>query len=64
MVKRTPIAPSLLTFIQVEGEAQGSDEGIQKLLKVLQSGPPAASVTKVDHSEIDVKEGESSFSTK
>ncbi|KAI4206545.1 MAG: hypothetical protein LQ346_001035 [Caloplaca aetnensis] len=49
---------------KVEGEAQGDDEGIQKLLKALESGPPAASVTKVDQSEIDVKEGESSFTTK
>ncbi|KAL8666831.1 MAG: hypothetical protein Q9202_001071 [Teloschistes flavicans] len=49
---------------QVEGEAQGDDESIQKLLKVLKSGPPAASVTKVDTSEIDAKEGESSFTVK
>ncbi|KAL8690356.1 MAG: hypothetical protein Q9218_004179 [Villophora microphyllina] len=49
---------------QVEGEAQGDNESIQKLLKVLESGPPAASVTKVDTSEIDTKEGESSFTTK
>ncbi|KAL8760844.1 MAG: hypothetical protein Q9184_002979 [Pyrenodesmia sp. 2 TL-2023] len=49
---------------QVEGEAQGDDEGIQKLLKVLESGPPAASVTIVETSEIDVKEGESSYTTK
>lgn len=54
----------ILTPSQVEGEAQGDDEGIQKLLKVLESGPPAASVTKVDKSEIDVKEGESSYMTK
>ncbi len=53
-----------LTPWQVEGEAQGDDEGVQKLLKALESGPPAASVTKVDQSEIDVKEGESSFKTK
>ncbi|KAL8934187.1 MAG: hypothetical protein Q9211_005362 [Gyalolechia sp. 1 TL-2023] len=49
---------------QVEGEAQGDDEAIQKLLNVLESGPPAASVTKVDKSDIDVKEGESSFTVK
>ncbi|KAI4259111.1 MAG: hypothetical protein LQ352_000905 [Teloschistes flavicans] len=49
---------------QVEGEAQGDDESIQKLLKVLKSGPPAASVTKVDTSEIDAKKGESSFTVK
>ncbi|KAL8938918.1 MAG: hypothetical protein Q9216_003638 [Gyalolechia sp. 2 TL-2023] len=49
---------------QVEGEAQGDDEAIQKLLKFLESGPPAANVTKVDKSEMDVKEGESSFTVK
>ncbi|KAL9583107.1 MAG: hypothetical protein Q9212_002901 [Teloschistes hypoglaucus] len=49
---------------QVEGEAQGDDESIEKLLKVLKSGPPAARVTKVDTSEIDAKEDESSFTVK
>lgn len=49
---------------QVEGEAQGNDEAIQKLLKFLENGPPAASVTKVERSEIEVKEGESSFTVK
>ncbi|KAI4193758.1 MAG: hypothetical protein LQ350_008165 [Teloschistes chrysophthalmus] len=49
---------------RVEGEAQGDDESIEKLLKVLKSGPPAASVTKVETSEIDAKEGESSFTVK
>ncbi|KAI4146166.1 MAG: hypothetical protein L6R39_003557 [Caloplaca ligustica] len=49
---------------QVEGEAQGDDESIQKLLKVLESGPPAATVEKVDQSEIEVKEGESGYTTK
>ncbi|KAL8889560.1 MAG: hypothetical protein Q9205_002433 [Flavoplaca limonia] len=48
---------------KVEGEAQGDDEAIQKLLKVLESGPPAASVTKVEKSEVDTKEGESSYAT-
>ncbi|KAI4288710.1 MAG: hypothetical protein L6R35_002031 [Caloplaca aegaea] len=49
---------------KVEGEAQGDEESIQKLLKVLESGPSAASVTKVEKSDIDVKEGESSYTTK
>ncbi|KAI4247451.1 MAG: hypothetical protein L6R40_001399 [Gallowayella cf. fulva] len=49
---------------QVEGEAQGDDEAIQKLLKVLESGPPSASVTKVEKSEVDPKDGESSYVTK
>lgn len=60
---RGPLCTSLhlLTFLQVEGEAQGADEGIQKLLKVLESGPPAATVTSLEKSEIDVKDGESSY---
>ncbi|KAL8771859.1 MAG: hypothetical protein Q9209_002797 [Squamulea sp. 1 TL-2023] len=49
---------------QVEGEAQGDDEAIQKLLKVLESGPPAATVSEVEKSEVEPKEGESSFDTK
>ncbi|KAL8971340.1 MAG: hypothetical protein Q9197_003327 [Variospora fuerteventurae] len=49
---------------KVEGEAQGDEESIQKLLKVLESGPPASSVTKVEKSDMDVKEGESSYTTK
>lgn len=47
----------------MEGEAQGDEEGIQKLLKVLDSGPSAATVTKVETSDIDLKEGESSYTT-
>lgn len=46
---------------QVEGEAQGNDDGIQKLLKDLNDGPSAAHVAKVEKSELATKEGESSF---
>ncbi|KAL8808461.1 MAG: hypothetical protein Q9182_000011 [Xanthomendoza sp. 2 TL-2023] len=60
----TPQVVSDTNVEQVEGEAQGDDEAIQKLLKVLESGPPSASVTKVEKSEMDPKEGESSFTTK
>ncbi|KAL8961695.1 MAG: hypothetical protein Q9193_001791 [Seirophora villosa] len=48
---------------KVEGEAQGDEEGIQKLLQVLDSGPSAATVTKVETSDIDLKDGESSYTT-
>lgn len=46
---------------QVEGEAQGDDDSIQKLLKDLNQGPSAAHVVKVEKSETETKEGESSF---
>ena len=48
-------------FVQVEGEAQGDEESIQKLLKDINQGPSAAHVVKVDKSETEVKEDESSF---
>jgi len=46
---------------EVEGEAQGDDDGIQKLLTDLKSGPSAASVEKVEKKDVDVAEGESGF---
>ncbi|KAI9810848.1 MAG: hypothetical protein M1827_006055 [Pycnora praestabilis] len=46
---------------KVEGEAQGDEESLQKLLKDINQGPSAAHVVKVEKSEADVKEGESSF---
>ncbi|KAI9748766.1 MAG: hypothetical protein M4579_007124 [Chaenotheca gracillima] len=45
----------------VEGEAQGSQDAIQKLLKELNQGPSMAHVTKVEKSETEVKQSESSF---
>ena len=52
------------SYNQVEGEAQGDDSSIQKLLKDLKQGPSAAHVVKVDKSETEIKEGESSFQAK
>ena len=46
---------------KVVGEAQGDEESIKKLLKDINNGPSAAHVVKVEKSEIDVKDGESSF---
>ncbi|KAJ9365440.1 hypothetical protein DTO280E4_409 [Paecilomyces variotii] len=43
---------------KVEGEAQGSDESLQKLLKDINKGPRLAHVVKVEKQEIDPKEGE------
>ena len=46
---------------QVEGEAQGEEENLQKLLKDLDKGPSHAHVVKVEKEEKDVQEGESAF---
>jgi hypothetical protein len=46
---------------QVEGEAQGSEDGIQALLKDLDRGPTHAHVVKLEKQEIDVVEGEEGF---
>lgn len=46
---------------QVEGEAQGSEDGIQALLKDLDRGPTHAHVVKLEMREIDVVEEEEGF---
>ena len=46
---------------KVEGEAQGDEQSLQKLLTDINKGPSAAHVVKVETSELSVKEGESSF---
>lgn len=46
---------------KVEGEAQGEDDSIQKLVGDLNKGPSHAHVTKLDHEDIPVWEGESGF---
>ena len=50
-----------LKQLQVEGEAQGSEDGIQALLKDLDRGPTHAHVVKLEKQEIDVVEGEEGF---
>ncbi|KXL47827.1 MAG: hypothetical protein FE78DRAFT_132730, partial [Acidomyces sp. 'richmondensis'] len=45
----------------VEGEAQGDSKALDKFLQHLKMGPPAAQVTKVDHKEIGIKEGDKGF---
>ena len=49
---------------QVIGEAQGSEQDIQSLLKDLNEGPKGAHVTKVEKEEIGTKEGEGGFDTR
>ena len=50
--------------LQVQGEAQGSEDKINDFVQHLHKGPPAASVSKVDHSDIATKADESSFSVR
>ena len=50
-----------LGWAQVEGEAQGAEENIQKLVRDLNGGPRHAHVTKVDHKEIETVDGEEGF---
>jgi len=46
---------------QVVGEAQGDASSIDKFMQHLKMGPSAANVTKLDHKEIETKEGDSGF---
>ena len=46
---------------QVQGEAQGSEDKLNEFVQHLNKGPSAASVSKVDQSEISTKSDESSF---
>jgi acylphosphatase len=45
----------------VEGEAQGSEDALQKLLQDINRGPRAAHVVKLEKKEIDIIEGENAF---
>jgi acylphosphatase len=47
--------------MQVQGEAQGSEDAIKQFVQHLNKGPPAASVSGVKHDEISTKSGESGF---
>ncbi|PYH90037.1 acylphosphatase [Aspergillus ellipticus CBS 707.79] len=46
---------------RVEGEAQGPEESIQKLLKDINNGPRHAHVVKLEKKSIATKEGEEDF---
>jgi acylphosphatase len=46
---------------KVEGEAQGEEDVLQKFLKDIDRGPSHAHVVKLEKSEIEIQEGESSF---
>lgn len=45
----------------VTGEAQGDDNKIQHFVQWLNKGPSAAKVSRVSHSEIEPKQGETDF---
>ncbi|KAF2742671.1 Acylphosphatase [Sporormia fimetaria CBS 119925] len=45
----------------VQGEAQGSEEAVQKFIQHIKSGPSAASVSNVEHCEIATQSDEKSF---
>ncbi|KAL2011983.1 hypothetical protein VTN00DRAFT_4701 [Thermoascus crustaceus] len=49
---------------KVEGEAQGDEESLQKLLKDINKGPRLAHVVKLEKKEIDTQDGESNFVVK
>ena len=46
---------------EVQGEAQGEDDSIEKLVAHLKEGPRHAHVTRLDHEEISRTEGENDF---
>ncbi|KAF2635813.1 Acylphosphatase [Massarina eburnea CBS 473.64] len=48
----------------VQGEAQGSRDGLEQFVQHLKKGPSAASVKNVERSEISTKSDENSFSVK
>ena len=45
----------------MEGEAQGDEEAVQKLLKDVDQGPSMAHVVRVDKTELDPQREETSF---
>jgi acylphosphatase len=47
--------------VQVEGEAQGSDEVVQQFLQQIGKGPRMAQVVKLEKREMEPREGEDRF---
>jgi acylphosphatase len=48
----------------VEGEIQGEDTLVQKLLQDINKGPRHAHVVKLEKSDIETAEGESAFTVR
>lgn len=51
-------------LMQVEGEIQGEDNLVQKLLQDVNKGPRYARVVKLEKSDIETTEGESAFTVR
>ncbi|TVY35476.1 Acylphosphatase, partial [Lachnellula cervina] len=49
---------------KVEGEAQGEEEDVEKLVKDLGRGPSHSRVVEVEREEVESREGESGFVVK
>ncbi|GAM85575.1 hypothetical protein ANO11243_035820 [Dothideomycetidae sp. 11243] len=49
---------------RVSGEAQGDEGALDRFVQVLNIGPSAADVSKVDKKDIPTKDGESGFHQK
>ncbi|KFZ01753.1 hypothetical protein V500_00637 [Pseudogymnoascus sp. VKM F-4518 (FW-2643)] len=49
---------------KIEGEAQGDESALQKMVKEIKTGPPNAVVVKVEMEDISVVEGEKEFVVK
>jgi acylphosphatase len=50
-----------VTLVQVTGEAQGSEDTLNKFLQIINEGPPLARVSGVEQSDVEKKEGEKGF---
>jgi acylphosphatase len=51
----------LTQLVQVEGEAQGASDSLQKFITELNKGPSYSSVSQVDINDVDTVEGEEGF---
>jgi acylphosphatase len=51
-------------ILQVKGEAQGSEDALKEFVNHLNKGPPAASVTGVEHEDISTKNEETGFTVR
>lgn len=52
---------ALTRSYQVEGEAQGTDEKVQRFLQRIDKGPPRAQVVKLEKRFLDARDDEEGF---
>jgi acylphosphatase len=50
-----------ISTVQVEGEVQGDEQTVQKLLQQIDKGPRHAHVVKLEKKELEPQEGEDQF---